>query len=31
MMNLIWIAGLALFVLIEMLIPAGDLIGKVIR
>jgi predicted metal-binding membrane protein len=29
-MNLIWISGLALLVLIEKLIPCGDLVGKVI-
>jgi predicted metal-binding membrane protein len=29
-MNLIWIAGLALIVLIEKLTPRGELVGKII-
>jgi predicted metal-binding membrane protein len=28
-MNLIWISGLALFVLVEKLMPGGDFIGRV--
>jgi predicted metal-binding membrane protein len=29
-MNLIWISGLAMFILVEKLMPGGDIIGKVI-